>query len=123
MYALDAEWQRRFPKMVGALACQRCAVNTNQWKCENPDGTHVPGHIPAEHGEPQRDFDSWCHIPAEGTHRAMVVRFPWSGLRQGAEQYLRRLAHRPGVDAEVAQRLQQVLAEWAARADAGAVRR
>lgn len=28
VYALDAERQRRFPDMLGILACDRCAVNT-----------------------------------------------------------------------------------------------
>jgi len=27
VYALDAEWQRRFPRMVGTLACGRCVVD------------------------------------------------------------------------------------------------
>jgi hypothetical protein len=55
----------------------------------------------------------WSHIAAEGTHRAVVTTYPWSGLPHGAEGYLRHLARRPGV---VAARLQQVLDESDARA-------
>lgn len=56
VYALDAEWQRRYPTMVGVLACQRCALDTN-WSCRQRDGlTYVDGHIPAPHGRyPGRD--------------------------------------------------------------------
>jgi hypothetical protein len=119
VYALDEEWQRRFPRMVGTLACRRCALDRHQWKCENLDGTYVPGHRPAAHGDEQRDFDAWSHITGEGTHRAMVVLHPWSGLLQGADAYLRHLVQRSGVDPTVAGRLRNVLAEWDACAGAG----
>ncbi|MYU01464.1 MULTISPECIES: hypothetical protein [unclassified Streptomyces] len=29
IYELDGEWQRRFPDMVGTLACHDCALRTN----------------------------------------------------------------------------------------------
>lgn len=51
VYALDAEWQRRYPRMVGTLACQGCALGTH-WSCRQRDGltddglTDVEGHIP-----------------------------------------------------------------------------
>lgn len=31
VYALDGEWQRRFPTMRGTLAYQRCALRTT-WR-------------------------------------------------------------------------------------------
>ncbi|MEV6927438.1 hypothetical protein AB0M46_23435 [Dactylosporangium sp. NPDC051485] len=123
VYALDQEWRRRFPQMVGTLACRRCALDRNQWKCQNADGTYVAGHHqPAARGDEDRDFDSWSHIAAEETHRAMVTTHPWSGLVQGAEEYLRHLASRPGVDLAVAARLRHALDEWDARAVAGSPR-
>lgn len=42
-----------------------------------------------------------------------------SGLLQGAEDYLRHLAHRPGVSTAVAAHLQNVLADWDKRVGAG----
>jgi hypothetical protein len=46
----------------------------------------------------------------------MVRDYPRSGLLQRAEDYLRHLAQRPGVHPTLAQRLQNVLDEWDARA-------
>ena len=46
IYELDAEWQRRFPDMVGTLACHPCALRT-YWSCTDRNGSYVDGHIPA----------------------------------------------------------------------------
>lgn len=106
--------------MNGTLACG-CALKIS-WQCHSPGGGYVEGHIPAvdRTGEPKpsnRDFDAWSHIGPPGTQVARVLINPWSGLLQGAEEYLRYTAQRRGVDPAVAQTLRTVLAEWdAARA-------
>ncbi|MEU1628262.1 hypothetical protein ABZ746_23615 [Streptomyces sp. NPDC020096] len=106
IYELDAEWQRRFPDMVGTFACARCALDT-YWSCEQRGtGTYVDGHISAAEG---RCFDSWSHIGHEGTQRAMVQVCPRSALLQGGEPYLRSLATRNGVRPEVAAAVGAVL--------------
>ncbi|MGW3473444.1 hypothetical protein ACWDKQ_34460 [Saccharopolyspora sp. NPDC000995] len=114
VYALDEEWQRRFPKMVGTLSCSTCAVSNNVWSCRTSRGTHVAGHRPATRKD--SCHDSWDHIDGWGTHVAMVLSRPWSGLQQGAEEYLRHTVRRPGVDRDVAQELQDVLGRWDERA-------
>jgi hypothetical protein len=114
IYALDAEWQRRFPKMTGTLACGRCALHDHPWQCEKPGGGFVGGHIPATHDS--SDIDAWSHVGLSGTHVAMVLEHPESGLLQGAEEYLRYVARRSGVNGQVAQRLRVVLEGWDARA-------
>ncbi|GHB03549.1 hypothetical protein GCM10010330_67250 [Streptomyces tendae] len=81
VYALDPEWERRYPAMRGTLACSKCALSTS-WSCTTRDGQFVDGHIPATQGS---DFDAWSHILGHGTHRAMVLSYPHSGLLQGAE--------------------------------------
>lgn len=117
-YDLDKEWQRRFPQMTGTLACG-CALDCS-WQCHRPGGGYVEGHIRAVDSagvvQPSaRDFDSWCHIGRRGTHIAVVLNNPWSGLLQGAEEYLRYTAHRPNVLPDVAHRLRAVLGTWDAR--------
>lgn len=67
------------------------------------------------HKSDHRDHDSWSHVGPSGTHVALVIEYPESGLVQGAEEYLRHVAQRGGVDGEVAQRLRAVLEEWDAR--------
>jgi hypothetical protein len=118
-YDLDKEWQRRFPQMNGTIACS-CALDIS-WQCRQPGGGYVEGHIPAvdSTGAPKssgRDFDSWSHIGSPGTHVYRVTANPWSGLLQGAEEYLRYTAQRgvacPGLDSDAAQHLQSVLQEW-----------
>lgn len=122
IYGLDAEWQRRFPDMVGTLACQTCALRT-QWSCRQPpDDSFVDGHIRAvNHSGDVRsvrsDYDSWCHIPASGTHIGLVQMRPWSGLLQGAEEYLRHCAGRPGISSEARTRLYTTLEAWDTGAD------
>jgi hypothetical protein len=116
VFALDAEWQRRFPKMNGTLACARCALHEHYWDCEKRGGGYVAGHIRAVDAEgapkpPDRDHDSWCHVGPSGTHMGMVLARPESGLIQGAEECLRYVAQRPGAD-----RLRALLAEWDKRA-------
>jgi hypothetical protein len=82
VYALDEEWQRRFPDMIGTLACPKCAEH-NQWRCRRPGGTFANGHRrPASQTE-DREHDSWDHMRGHGTHAAMVISHPWSGLLQG----------------------------------------
>ena len=113
VYALDEEWQRRFPRMVGTLACQRCAVSDNYWECRTRSGQLVEGHRPAAALLSDAEcFDSWHHIAAHGTHVAMVWFRPWSGLLQGAEEYMRYTARRPGVEAR---KLQDVFDQWDVR--------
>ena len=110
IYHLDAEWQRRYPAMHGTLACHKCSVGT-EWRC-TVRGSFVDGHIPAVQSPGVPDFDSWSHISAEGTHAAMVVGFPHSGLLQGAEDYLRSLVQRKGVNPEVAESMRSALRDW-----------
>jgi hypothetical protein len=109
VYELDAEWQRRFPRIVGTLACDRCALRT-PWTCQNPDGTYVGGHIPTAK---IRCVDAWSHILGNGTHRAMVMTNPRSALLQGAEPYLRSIATRPGVNPQIAASVRALLQDWA----------
>ncbi|TQN31638.1 hypothetical protein FHX37_1554 [Haloactinospora alba] len=106
---LDAEWQRRHPNMVGILAC-RCALR-EEWRCYRPDGRYVDGHIPSA-VSPSPCLDSWDHIGDDHTLVAAVIRHPRSALEQGAEEYLRHTAHRPGVAPEVARELRAALAAW-----------
>ena len=109
VYALDEEWRRRFPQMLGILACGRCALHRNRWSCRTRAGAFVDGHFRAA-GRPEgRDHDSWDHIQGQGTHVGMVVSHPWSGVLQGAEDYLRRAVRRPGLDREAVQRIQDAL--------------
>jgi hypothetical protein len=111
VYALDAEWQRRFPDMLGILACGRCAVNTCPWSCHERGGTVVAGHRPAE-GKNGYCNDSYDHILDRGTHVAMVLAYPQAGLLQGAEAYLRWVVRRPGADAESVGRIRAALEQW-----------
>ncbi|MFJ8846676.1 hypothetical protein ACIRFF_27700 [Streptomyces cyaneofuscatus] len=109
IYELDAEWQRRFPDMVGALACHPCALRT-YWRCAGRDGAYVDGHLPA--GLSTRCFDSWNHVSSPGTHRRMAVSSPHSGLLQRAEAYLRSAAARKSAHPEIAAMLRTVIQEW-----------
>lgn len=120
-YALDSEWQRRYPDMVGALACPRCALET-YWSCQGRGGrAYVDGHIPAiRDGRAIRNCDAWDHVdPRYGTQAAMVRTHPWSGLLQGAEAYLRKTVarhrSRPAQDPGVIAALEEALDRWDAR--------
>lgn len=98
-HGLDQEWKRRFPDLPGSLAHERCAVYKHQWKCQD-----TPGHYPAGHEVPDRRpdsacLDSWDHLNGEGTQKAMITLMPWSGLLQGAEEYLRYVASWHGTNA------------------------
>jgi len=77
-YAFDAEWSRRFPKMKGTLACELCATERHQWECGLH--RHWKGMHPC--------VDGHCHIEDEKSQRAMVLLFPESANRQGADAYL-----------------------------------
>jgi hypothetical protein len=81
--------------MVGTIACENCALLKNEWQCLKPGGGFVDGHIPAVNQPESRDFDSWSHPRRHGMHVAMVIETPWSGLLQGAEEYLHYTARRP----------------------------
>jgi hypothetical protein len=101
--------------MMGVLACVQCAVLSHDWVCLTPDGEYVVGHLPANGRPQEQDFDSWGHIETHGPHLAMARRYPWSALQQGAEDYLRWLAHRPTASRVIAQAskdLQDTLYRW-----------
>ncbi|GAA2156946.1 hypothetical protein GCM10009760_58510 [Kitasatospora kazusensis] len=113
VWALDAEWQRRYPTMRGVLACQDCALRKGWGTCEQPNGEFVEGHIPVQENDPDRgDGDSWCHVLGYNTRKTMAMLHPRSGLLQGAEEYLRYTAQRSGVAPAVAEQLRALLAEW-----------
>ncbi|MGQ4732665.1 hypothetical protein ACUN3E_34040 [Streptomyces sp. Ju416(a)] len=98
--------------MVGTLACHDCALRT-YWSCTGHDGAYADGHIPAPRHYSNPDcIDAWSHVSAPGTHRAMVVMSPCSGLLQGAEAYLRSVATRRGVDPETAAGVREAIQEW-----------
>ncbi|GAA1074733.1 hypothetical protein [Nocardiopsis metallicus] len=114
---LDAEWLRRFPHARGTFSCFTC-VSRNHWSCKKPGGDYVEGHIPAVDevtGEPKPDADSINHLLTPGTHKGAVQAHPWSGLVQGAEEYLRHRAQRLAPGSPEGQRLHAMLAEWDAR--------
>lgn len=109
IFALDAEWQRRYADMIGTLACGECALRGHKWQCLTSNGAYVEGHIPVrqQDGEPeQQDFDSRSHVLGSGTHVAMVLTHPHSALLQGAEEYLRWAASHRSTPPDVAARLQ-----------------
>lgn len=113
VYALDAEWERRFPGMTGTLACEQCALFTTKWSCRHPGtGTYVAGHIPAAE---DRCFDSWNHVGPHGTQRGMMCLHPHSALLQGGEPYLRDLSARGGATAALAARIDAALRDWDAQ--------
>ncbi|MEU6895881.1 hypothetical protein ABZ934_29790 [Streptomyces sp. NPDC046557] len=107
--ALDGEWQRRYPKMRGILACERCVIDYGWNCCTKTVGGFVGGHIAAP--QDQVDIDSWSHLLERGTYRALVALHPRSGLLQGAEPYLRSLASRK-LSEPLAPRLRPALDEW-----------
>ncbi|MFD8621412.1 hypothetical protein [Streptomyces sp. NPDC059513] len=112
IYELDAEWQRRFPDMVGTLACHSCALRT-YWSCTGRDGAYVDGHIsPPCHYSAPDCIDSWSHVSPPGPHRHRVLESPHSGLLQGAEAYLRNVATRRGTSRETTARLRTAIQEW-----------
>lgn len=116
VYALDAEWQRRYPQMVGTLACVNCAVGDKQYyfRCEQPDGTYVDGHLPPADGDDEH-FDAWSHVAAFGTQTALVYSHPWSAVQQGAEDWLRHAVQRPQLNNEVRAGIQDALDRWQTR--------
>lgn len=92
MYLLDAEWQRRYPQMVGSIACRRCALsNKYYWDCrKSPDG-----HIPREGRGP--DGDAWNHFSAYGTQKGLASLRPSAAALQGGAEYVAYLEKRwPG---------------------------
>jgi hypothetical protein len=111
-YALDAEWQRRFPDMVGTLACT-CAVSI-YWRCRTAAGVFVAGHRLSTRVREANDQDAWHHIDGHGTHIGMVQAHPEAGAQQGAADYLRHVLQRPYVDPQAAQRIHAALTRWEA---------
>ncbi|WP_424862805.1 hypothetical protein [Streptomyces sp. MMS24-I29] len=112
IYALDQEWQRRFPAMRGVLACPACALHT-PWKCEKPGSReYVDGHIAVPGADRTTDFDAWSHVRANGTHEAMVLAYPEAGLLQGAEAYLRDVAQHRRVSPDITRELRSALGKW-----------
>jgi len=102
--ALDAEWRRRYPDLIGNLACECAYENRWYWSCELDGGKYEPHHIPAKNGP---CIDAISHIEARGTHKGMVQGYPASGMLQGAQAYLRAVATHPK-----AQQLRAFLAQW-----------
>jgi len=117
VWPLDAEWKRRFPHARGTLSCFTC-VSRNSWRCDKPGGGYVDGHIPAVDevtGKPKPDGTSINHLLTRSTHRGAVQANPWSGLLQGAEEYLRHRAESLSPSSPGGQRLHALLAEWDAQ--------
>ena len=108
-YALDHEFLRRYPDMIGNIAGSCCAANSSTYfRCRPADDASVPGHLPSvRRGD--KCFDSWHHIEGQGTHIAMVLSDPASGLAQGAEEHLLHVLSRKNVNSETAQRIQAAL--------------
>lgn len=106
-YLLDHEFRRRHPDMIGNLACGRCATGT-YFTCRTADKSFVPGHLPSTR-KGDRCSDAWHHIERWGTHIAMVLSDPASGLAQGAEEYLLHVLRGKNVNGETAQRIQAAL--------------
>lgn len=106
IYALDAEWRRRFPQMEGILACYKCTIDRNQWDC---------GKHPNWHGS-HPCLDGRSHIEDEGTQRAMVLLHPDCAVRQGAAHYLEWWATKHGNSgSDLARRVLAAVAQIAAQ--------
>lgn len=86
VFRLDGEWHRRFPQMVGSIACQKCAQETEWGLCDRQDGSFPEGHVTSQTGG--SICDSWAHVTSSGTQRAVVALDPESGVRQGGREYL-----------------------------------
>lgn len=106
VYALDAEWRRRYPDMRGTLACRRCTFS-NYWQCRTTTGELLPGHLPVHVDDDH--FDSWNHIEGSGTHIGMVLAHPAAGVTQGAQQYLIHVAQRRKLHHDTAVRIYDAL--------------
>lgn len=89
---LDDEWARRFPRMIGRIACIDCAMgNATYWTCDAGVDAWVPGHIHRDSWPSGPDHDAWCHFRGEGTPRAVCRVFPEYAVLQGASEYLSQL--------------------------------
>jgi hypothetical protein len=81
VYALDPEWQRRYPQMVGTLACNTCAVSSTYFfRCRNRrDDAYVPGHLqPGGRGEGTASTRGITSKPT-------VLTPPWSTATPGQQ--------------------------------------
>lgn len=110
-HGLDQEWKRRFPGLPGSLAHERCAVYKFQWNCQDA-GRYPVGHQAPDRRPDRICYDAWDHLNGEGTQKAMTTLMPWSGLLQGAEQYLRHVAGWHVTNSATRQELQGVLERW-----------
>lgn len=95
-YLLDEEWQRRFPHMVGILACRGCVEDTHKWICRNTAGGAFldPAHLATELSRERWDYTSKDHALIRDI-TWLVVAHPQTALLQGAEDYLRHFARLP----------------------------
>ena len=112
--ALDDEWRRRFPQMVGILARNDCVFGIKNGSCRTLGGAFVPGHILAPGKTEDQDYDLWDHLQGFGTQTAMAYSYPWSAVRQGAEEWLRHVVRRPQLNSGVRTELQDALDRWKA---------
>lgn len=104
VYALDREWRRRHPKIVGVLACSECALgNKHYFDCSNTEPSlHVEPwgwrarRVGLRTGRPR--CDAWHHIRAHGDREALVAEFPQSGLVQGGRPHVEYIAGLPDAD-------------------------
>jgi hypothetical protein len=109
VFALDAEWQRRFPSMIGVLACEECVLEAD-WKCQDETGDYVPGHIPATGSSSgAEDFDSWSHLPEQGSQSAMAQRYPHSASEPVAKDHPRRGAARKSTSIVLAEQRTELM--------------
>ncbi|MFF2852954.1 hypothetical protein ACFVT5_42730 [Streptomyces sp. NPDC058001] len=69
--ALNGEWQRRYPDMLGTLACERCFIDCGWNFCTVTQGGFVAGHIAAP--EDQADVDSWSGFVSGSGQRLSLV--------------------------------------------------
>lgn len=111
VYALDEEWHRRYPDMIGNLACRRCATG-HYWRCRTTEGDLTPGHLPTTVDD--NHFDAWDHVPAWGSQVTMVMADPASGVVQGAREYIAHLAQRRQLHHATAERICDALQRPAA---------
>lgn len=69
----------------------------------------MDGHIAAPGSDGSTHFDAWSHVRVNGTHRAMVIKYPEAGLLQGAEAYLRDIVQRRRAKPKIVEELRAVL--------------
>lgn len=70
VYLLDAEWQRRFPRMTGRIACRDCSLGNWWGRCHDTHGDLPAGHVPAV-AQSGHACGAWSHAPISGTPAAI----------------------------------------------------